>query len=62
MNAIVDQDGCIGCGLCAATAPSVFRMNDNGVAECYKEVSEEDRGVVQEAIDECPVSVIDWDE
>lgn len=62
MKAIVDQSGCIGCGLCVATAPEVFCMNDDGVAECCKDVDDEERDVVQAAIDECPVSVISWDE
>ena len=33
MRAYVDQDACIGCGLCAGTAPDVFQMNDAGKAE-----------------------------
>ena len=35
MRAFVDQSVCMGCGLCAGTAPDVFRMNDNGTAEAY---------------------------
>ena len=36
MRAFVDQDMCIGCGLCEGTCPEVFRMNDEGKAEAYK--------------------------
>ena len=29
MKAIVDADACTGCGLCVATCPEVFDMNDD---------------------------------
>ena len=29
----VNQDTCIGCGLCEGTCPAVFHMTDAGVAE-----------------------------
>ncbi|MCM0083876.1 ferredoxin [Geomonas sp. Red32] len=55
----VDQDVCIGCGLCASTVPEVFRLNDNGVSEVYDQGgAEEER--IQQAIDSCPVSCIHW--
>lgn len=59
MKANIDRDGCISCGLCAATCPNVFRMADDGFAEVYVEDipkgSEDD---AQEAQNNCPVSVI----
>ena len=58
MRAYVDPDVCIGCGLCAATAPEVFRMNDNGTAEAFADTTDENRDDVQSAIDGCPVSAI----
>lgn len=60
MEAIVDQDTCISCGLCTSTADEVFHMNDDGKAEAYNTVSEENKNVVQEAIDSCPVAAISW--
>ena len=30
MTANVNQEQCIGCGLCVGMAPEVYRMNDNG--------------------------------
>lgn len=59
MKAIVDQDGCIGCGLCAEICPEVFRMNDEGLAEAYvDEVPTDLEDSANEAADGCPVSVI----
>ena len=30
----VDKDECTSCGLCVANLPDVFRMVDDGLAEC----------------------------
>lgn len=59
MKATVDQDGCIGCGLCADICPEVFQMNDVGLAEAYvPEVPSDLIDLANEAADSCPVSVI----
>ena len=58
MKAVVDQSGCIGCGLCADTCPEVFRMNDESLAEVYADVTDAALETAQEARDNCPVSVI----
>ena len=58
MKAFVDQDTCMGCGLCAGTAPDVFRMTDNGTAEAYADTTDANKDDVQAAIDGCPVSAI----
>jgi len=57
----VDADECTGCEVCVQTCPSVFQMNDDGVAEVVNQegASEDD---VQEAIDACPVQCIHWEE
>ncbi len=60
MKAFVDQETCIGCGLCAATCDAVFRLNDEGKSEAYGTVTEENQADVQTAIDNCPVSAISW--
>ena len=58
MRAYVDQDMCIGCGLCAATCPEVFELNDDGKAQAVADTTDENRDAVMEAIDGCPVSAI----
>ncbi len=55
MKPYVDQDMCIGCGMCAAMAPHVFEMNDENKAVAY---SEGDDASVQDAINGCPVGAI----
>ncbi len=55
MKAVVDQDLCIGCGMCAGMTPDVFRMNEEGQAEAY---ADGDDASVQETIDSCPVGAI----
>ena len=58
MKAIVNQDTCIGCGLCISTVPEVFEVNADGKAEACGPTTDENRAAVQEAIDACPVQAI----
>ena len=58
MRAFVNQDLCIGCGLCEGIEPSVFRMNDENKAEAYADTTPETEETVAEAIDSCPVGAI----
>lgn len=55
----VDQEVCIGCGLCVSIVPEVFRLNDDGVSEVYNQ-SGSTEAKIQEAIDSCPVNCIHW--
>ena len=57
MKVQVDTEKCLGCGLCCANAPDVFRMNGSA-AEAYAEATDESRADVEEAIDGCPVAAI----
>lgn len=51
----INQDTCIGCGLCAGSYPDTFVMNSDGKAEV--ENPQEDDDNIQ-AIDDCPVGAI----
>lgn len=62
MKTVVDQEMCIGCGLCCETCDAVFRMNNQDKAEVYREAETENLDEVQSAIDTCPVSAIHWEE
>ncbi|MFH0814371.1 MAG: ferredoxin [Pseudomonadota bacterium] len=57
----VDEEECIGCALCAEIAPGVFQLNDEGVSEVIDhEGDTEDK--IREAIAECPVECIHWED
>lgn len=58
MRAYVDQDTCIGCGLCVTICPEVFQLNADGKAEAMADTTDDNRDSVLEAIDSCPVSAI----
>lgn len=61
-KAFVNQDACIGCGLCCGMCGAVFRMNNEGKAEACQAAAEETQSDVQSAIDACPVSAISWED
>ena len=59
MKAVVDQETCIGCGLCPSMCPEVFQMNDDGKAESVvDEVPGEVAVSAKEAEGSCPVNAI----
>ncbi len=45
MRAVVDQDLCIGCGLCTGMCERAFRMNAEGKAECCEDGDEQEMQV-----------------
>lgn len=62
MKVSIDRDGCISCGLCAATCPEVFRIAEDDLAEVYMPPTEKTADQVLEAVGNCPVSVIQVEE
>lgn len=55
----VDQERCVGAGMCALTAPSVFTQDDDGFSEVLP--GREDGGgdpLVREAVRACPVQAV----
>lgn len=59
MKAVIDKEGCIGCGFCAAACPEVFIMGEDGKAEVINEdIPDNALNRAKEAEEGCPVSVI----
>jgi ferredoxin len=52
----VDQEKCIGCGLCVSMCPEVFELGDDGKSHVIGEKC--DKHNLKEIVDSCPVSAI----
>lgn len=59
MKAVVNQEGCISCGLCVSTCPEVFSFNEDGLAEATGQLTNENFASAESARSACPVAVID---
>jgi ferredoxin len=62
MKAIVDEETCIGCGLCAETCPEVFEMDDDKARSKVDEVPAGVADSCREAAENCPVEAITIEE
>lgn len=59
MKTKVDKDICIGCGACAAIAPEVFEIDNDGLAiSTTNEINIDDKEDVIDAKEGCPVNAI----
>lgn len=54
---VVDQDLCVGCGLCVQVCSDVFELSSDGKARVIKG-ADEDADCIQDAVDQCPVGAI----
>ena len=58
---VVDQNKCIGCGICVGTDPEHFDFEDSGLSNPISQENIESENV-NEAINACPVSAISIEE
>ncbi|MEA1951477.1 MAG: ferredoxin [Planctomycetota bacterium] len=63
MKAHVNQELCIGCGLCSEICPLVFELGDNDHSQVTVDtVPPEAEEACQEAAEQCPVEAITIEE
>jgi len=58
MKALIDEDACVGCGLCVDTCPEVFDMDGDVAKVIADPVPEGAEEGCREAVDACPVDAI----
>lgn len=59
MEAFVDKDTCIGCGLCESICPEVFKISDDGKATVIvEEIPDSLADSAKNAESQCPVNAI----
>ena len=58
MKAHVDEEACIGCGLCETTCPEVFAMEGDIAVVKVDPVPAEVEDTCEEAAEGCPVQAI----
>ncbi|MFC1617742.1 ferredoxin [Patescibacteria group bacterium] len=60
---IEPRESCIGDGNCQAVAPKVFKLVDDGKANVLEIADyEAEADNIEQAISQCPVSIIRWQE
>ncbi len=55
------EEGCTSCGLCEETCPEVFEMPDEAIVKEGADFSANE-DCIKEAVEECPVEVIHYEE
>jgi len=58
MKVKVDQDLCVGCGLCTSTCADIFEMKDDKAVTKVTAVPALSEDCAKQAKDECPVEAI----
>jgi ferredoxin len=63
MKPKINEDECIGDGICEEICPEVFELGDDGLAHIINDDPEESLDdKIEEAVEECPTSAISIEE
>lgn len=63
MKVCVDEDLCIGCGICESAAPEVFSLENGSVAEVIMDpIEAKFHYVARQAAEDCPENAIEVEE
>jgi ferredoxin len=57
MAVVIDQEVCIGCGVCDSVYPDLFELGADGKAY-VKNLPNYDKALAQDAAGQCPVNCI----
>ncbi len=58
MKVKVNEELCVGCGLCVSTAPDIFEMKEDKAVTKSETVTPENEEGCRQSKDECPVEAI----
>lgn len=58
MKTFIDEELCIGCGLCVQVCPDVFEMKEDKAITKTETLNSEHESDCREAADNCPVTAI----
>lgn len=58
MKAIVDQETCIGCGLCVQVCEQAFKMDGDKAVAVSSQVADNAKECAKQAANDCPVTAI----
>ncbi len=62
MRVMIDEEACIGCGVCSESCPEVFELSDDKASVKVDEVPEEVVESCRDAVESCPVEAIQIEE
>lgn len=58
MKVSIDEDVCIGCGVCVSDCDTVFEIGGDGKARVIHEPGEAEEHATRKAAEDCPVNCI----